>query len=424
MHITSFTIPSRPTARQPGFYAGCTRDDFLSILYPHGRETATPAPLSVPASNGAKPKRKRLGGLVKSVSGLFRKRDKSKPKEPNTLVAEPISSTTELRTAGLMFDASEELDGGRYQAGAGLGSGSESADALNELIDAHSDSDLGSRSDSSDSIAWSLLPEFPQPPAGLTAPVPSTGRPNRPRTAAGFVMPSPASVSGPLDSQSSSTSTRTKRGGSSSLWLFNHRPESGEYNRKSVSRRALDAIKTPRLRPLRLSEKVRAEASIKARETSVSPSLVPDVVVTAYEDSTQVVFRLADSDYEDSEPAEPGLLFPDYIREHYPTPRRFTELPRLTRSTSSWGMADLMAIAEDEEDEEEEEFQSRFSDSDSEPDFTSANDSGSSSQGSSPPLTPMSVEMRLSPAVFESAAGKSTSSFEVDDRDNAVGVAL
>ncbi|KAG8762714.1 hypothetical protein FRC12_008897 [Ceratobasidium sp. 428] len=423
MHITSFTIPSRPTARRPGFYSDCTRDDFLSILYPHGREATTPAPPSAPIPNGAKHRRKRLSGLVKSVSRMFRKGDKSKPKGPNTLVAEPISSTTELRTAGLMFDASEELDGDRCQAGAGLGSGSESADALNELIDAHSDSDLRSRFSSSDSIAWSLLPEFPQPPAGLTAPVPSTGRPNRPRAAAGLVMSRTASISELSGSQSSSTSTRTKRGGSSSLWLFKHRPESGEYNRMSVFRRALDAIKTPRLRPLRLSEKVRADASTQARESSVSPSsLVPDVVVTAYEDSTKVVVRLADSDYEDSEPAQPDLLFPDYIREHYPTPRRFTELPRLTRSTNSWGMADLMAIAEDEEDEEEE-LQSRFSDSDSEPDFTSANDSGSS-QDSSPPLTPMSVDMPLSPAIFESATGKSSSRYEVDDRDNAVGVAL
>ncbi|KAG8695230.1 hypothetical protein FRC09_009286 [Ceratobasidium sp. 395] len=424
MHTTAFPIPPRPTTPRPGFYSGCTRDEFLSILYPHGREPATPAPPSAPTPNDAKPRRKKLGGLLKSVSRLFRKGDKSKSKGTNTLLAEPMSSTTELRTTGLMFDASEELDGGGCQASAGLRSGSESADALNELIGAHSDSDLGSRFDSSDSIAWSLLPEFPQPPTGLTAPFPSTGRPNRPRMAAGLVISRPASISEPSGSQNSSTSTRTKRSGSS-LWLFKRRPESGEYNRMSVFRRALDAIKTPRLRPLRLSEKVRAEASIKAQEASVSPSLVPDVVVTAYEDSTQIVFRLADSDYEDSEPAEPDLLFPDYIREHYPTPRRFTELPRLTRSTSSWGMADLMAIAEDEEDEEEEEFQSRFSDSDSEPDFTSANDSGSSSQDSSPPLTPMSVEMPLPPAVFEStAASKSSSRYEVDDGDNAVGVAL
>ncbi|KAG8716051.1 hypothetical protein FRC09_016087 [Ceratobasidium sp. 395] len=65
-----------------------------------------------------------------------------------------------------------------------------------------------------------------------------------------------------------------------------------------------------------------------------------------------------------------------------------------------------MAIAEDEEEEEDEEYQSR-----------------SSSQDSSPPLTPMSAEMPLPPAVFASA-GKSTLSYEVDDRDNAIGVAL
>ncbi|KAG8713258.1 hypothetical protein FRC09_018925 [Ceratobasidium sp. 395] len=152
MHTTAFTIPPCPTTPRPGFYYGCTRDDLMSILYPHGREATTPTLPSVPTSDDAKPKRKKLGGLVKNVSSLFRKGNKSKPKGPNTLVAEPISSTTELRTSGLMFDASEELDGGRCQASVELGSGSESADALNKLIDAHSELDFGSRFGSSDSI--------------------------------------------------------------------------------------------------------------------------------------------------------------------------------------------------------------------------------------------------------------------------------
>ncbi|KAG8713259.1 hypothetical protein FRC09_018926 [Ceratobasidium sp. 395] len=228
-------------------------------------------------------------------------------------------------------------------------------------------------------------------------------------------------------------SSRPKRSALSSLWFFKRRSESGEYNRRSVFGRALDAIKIRRLpRRLNLSEKVKALAlnqikvgSAKAtqvRGTSILPtSPVPDLIVAAYEDSTRVVFRLEDSGCQDSEPVEPGLLFPDYIRENYWTDRWFTELSRLTLSMSDWN-TNLMAIAEDE-DEEDEGYQSRFSDSDSEPDLTAANDSGSSPQDSSPPLTPMSAEMPLPPAVFASA-GKSTLSYEVDDRDNAIGVAL
>ncbi|KAG8723474.1 hypothetical protein FRC09_003188 [Ceratobasidium sp. 395] len=416
---------------RPGFYSGCTRDDLMSILYPHGREATTSAPPSVPTSNGAKPKRKRLGGLIKSVSRMFRKGNKSKSKGPNTLVVEPISSTTELWTAELMFDASEELDGGGYQANAGLGSGSESADPLSELINAHSDSDPGSRSGSSDSIPWSLLPDFPSVSSTLTAPIPVSGRPNRPKTGTRLALS--RSVSEPSGTQIFSTDTRPKRGGWSSVWFFKHRPESGECNRKSLFWRALDVIKTRRLRPLRLSQKAKAEAlnsldlgpakAIPVHEISILPvPPVPDVIVTAYEDSTRVVFRLEDSGYQDSEPVEPSLLFPDYIRENYPTVRRFAELPRLTLSMSDWSTS-LMAITEDEEDEGDEGYESRFSDSDSEPDLTSANDSGSSSDESSSPLTPMSGEMPLPPTVFASA-GMSTSSYEVGNRDNAIDVSL
>ncbi|KAG8683482.1 hypothetical protein FRC09_016059 [Ceratobasidium sp. 395] len=433
MHTTAFTIPPRPTTPRPGFYSGCTRDDLMSILYPHGREVTTLTTPSTPTSNDTKSKRKKLGGLAKSVSRLFRKGDKNKSKGPNTLVAESISSTTELKIDGVIFDAGEELDGTGYQAGVGLGSRSESADALHELIEAHSDSDSGSRFGSSDSIPWSLLPEFPNVPPTMSAPIPVSGRPDRPGTGTGNDVSSPGSISEPSSSRSFSTDIRTKRSALSYLWLFKHRPESGECNRKSMFRRALDVIKARTLRPLRLSKKVKTKASTpvkfspaeetQVQDTCVPPaSPVPDVIVTAYEDITRVVVRLEDSDYQDSEPVEPGLLFPDYIRDNYPTARRFTELPRLTLSMSDWNTS-LMAIAEDEEDEEDEEYQSRFSDSDSEPDFTSANDSGSSSEDSSPPLTPMLAEMPLPPAVFASA-GKLASSHEVNDRDSAVGVAL
>ncbi|KAG8725414.1 hypothetical protein FRC09_020420 [Ceratobasidium sp. 395] len=211
LHITSFAVPPRPTTQRLGFYAGCTRDDLMSILYPQGREATTSALPSVPTPNGAKPRRKKLSALVKSVSGLFRKSEKNKLKGPNTLVAESISSTTELRTAELMFDASEELDGGEHQASAELRGGSESADTLNELIDAHSESDLGSRFGSSDSIAWSLFPRFPDPPVGLTAPVPFTGRPNRPMTGTEDAVSGSASTIASSDLQGFSTDTRTKR---------------------------------------------------------------------------------------------------------------------------------------------------------------------------------------------------------------------
>ncbi|KAG8755770.1 hypothetical protein FRC12_010784 [Ceratobasidium sp. 428] len=426
MHTTAFTAPPRPTTSRPGFYSGCTRDDFMSILYPHGREATTPTTPSAPTLNDTKPKRKKLGGLAKSVSRLFRKGDKNKSKGPNTLVAEPISSTTELKIAGVIFDASEELDGTGYQAGVGLGGGSESADAPNELIDAHSDSDLGSRFDSSDSIAWSLLPRFPNPPASLTASVPATGRPNRPGTGTGNVVSSPGSTSEPSSSRCFSADIRTKRSALSSLWLFKHRPE--RWRRMQPQERVQAGIgrhqdsEITATTPEREGQGQGVEPSqVQPGRGNPSPGYLRSPV-TAYEDSTRVVVRLEDSDYQDSEPVEPGLLFPDYIRENYPTARQFTELPRLTLSMSDWNTS-LMAIAEDEEDEEDEGYQSRFSDSDSEPDLTSANDSGSSSEDSSPPLTPMSAEMPLPPAVFASA-GKLASSHEVNDRDNAVGVAM
>ncbi|KAG8719189.1 hypothetical protein FRC09_011500 [Ceratobasidium sp. 395] len=365
-------------------------------------------------------------------SGLFRKGDKSKSKGPNMLVAESISSTTGLKTAGVMFDASEELDGGEHQASVGLGGGSEFADALNELIDAHSDSNLGSRFGSSDSIACSLLPRFSRPPTGLTVPVPSTGRPNRPMIGTEDVVSSPASTSESSGLRSISKDIGAKRGRWSSVWFFKHRPESAKLSRNSFLRRAFGVIKGRTLRPLCPSENVKTEASNQVefgptkatyvQDISILPtSPVPDVVVTAYEDSTRVIVRLEDSEYLESEPAQPDLLFPDYIRENFPTERRFTELPRLTLSLSDWN-TNLMAITEDEEGEEDEGYQSWFSDSDSEPDFALANDSGSSSDDSSPPLTPMLAETPLPPAVFASA-GKSISSYDVDDRDNAFGVA-
>ncbi|KAG8725415.1 hypothetical protein FRC09_020421 [Ceratobasidium sp. 395] len=194
-------------------------------------------------------------------------------------------------------------------------------------------------------------------------------------------------------------------------------PYSGECNRKSLFRRALEVIKAQRLQPFRLSEKAEAKAS---NQTQFGPTKTTQVQETSVPPVSPFP-TLEDSNYLDSEPVELGLLFPDYIREHYPTVRRFTGLPRLTLSMSDWNTR-LMAIAEDE-GAEDEGYQSRFSDPDSEPDFTSVNDSGSSSRDSSPPLTPMSGQMPLPPAFFVSA-GKLTSSYEVNDRDNAAGVAL
>ncbi|KAG8790896.1 hypothetical protein FRC12_010734 [Ceratobasidium sp. 428] len=296
----------------------------MSILYPHGREATTPTLPSVPTSDDAKPKRKKLGGLVKSVSSLFRKGNKSKPKGPNTLVAEPISSTTELKTARLMFDASEKLDGDRYRASAGLGNGSESADALNELIDAHSESDLGSRFGSSDSFRWTLQsPKNRNRACRLQSSLDqlALGYPNlldghscqAQRMVIYMVL------------QASATELNVRC--TSHFVIL----PSGEYNCRSVFRRALDVIKTRTVRPIRPSEKVKVEVpnpvdfgSAKAtqvQDTSVLPTFpVPDAVVTAHEDSTKVVVRLEDSDYQDSEPIKPSLLLPEYIPENSQPP--------------------------------------------------------------------------------------------------------
>ncbi|KAG9126119.1 hypothetical protein FRC07_004799 [Ceratobasidium sp. 392] len=452
MRIIYPTIPPTPAIPRRGFYAGCTRDELVSILYPHGRDSTAPtlpSPSSVPRSTELK--RKRLGGLVKSVSKLFQKDKANKLNEPGTLVAKPLSSADDLRSSGVMFDASEELDGVKFKASAGLGNGSESAEALSELIDAHSEPDQAEESSlaTTDSFSFAeLLAKFPPIPDKPPVLVLLDDFPDVPVAAAkdepvvSDPVPSTPSTSQPVDTRCPSTDVHTRPSASSSVWFFKQQPErrvtpimSGESNRKSVFRRMLDVIQTRRVRPLRLAEKVKAEAlnqvkpgsanATQVQESSVpTQPPIPDLIVTDHEDETQVVIRIDGWEYEDpAEPIEPELLFPNYVRERYPGNRQFADLPRLTLSTSGW---DLNLQVIDEEEEEEERCQSWFSDSDSEQDYSEANDSGSSSRESTPPMTPVSVDMPLNASAFGGAVKSTSAEVEAggDSRVDAVGIAL
>ncbi|KAG9123734.1 hypothetical protein FRC07_014122 [Ceratobasidium sp. 392] len=442
MHIIHPIIPPTQTIPRRGFYAGCTRDELVSILYPYGRDSTAPtlpSPPSVSKSGGTK--RKRLGGLVKSVSKLFRKDKANKLKEPGTLVAKPLGSADDLRSSGVMFDASEELDGARFKASTGLGSRSESAEALSELIDVHSEPNQAEESSltTTDSFNFAeLMAKFPPIPDKPPVLVLLDDLPDDPvvvtedKPIVSDSAPSTPSTSGSVDTNGSSADVQTRPSASSSVWFFKQRPESGESNRRSVFRRMLDVIQTRRVRPLRLAEKIKAETSNKVESgpantgqvqgvPASAPLPIPDLIVSAYEDETQVVIRIEDWGSED--PTEPELLFPNYVRERYPGNRQFADLPRLSLSTSGWDL-NLHAIDEEEE-EEEERCQSWFSDSDSEQDYSEANDSGPSSRESTPPMTPVSVDMPLNASAFRGTAKSASAGVEGgSDRVDAVGIAL
>ncbi|KAG8724196.1 hypothetical protein FRC09_020857 [Ceratobasidium sp. 395] len=385
-----------------------------------------------PTSNDIKPKRKKLDGLLKGMSRLFRKGKKNKSKGPSTLVPDSQLSATELKTSNMMFDTSEEIDEAGYKASVESGSRSEPTNALSQLIDAHSDSNIGSNLVSDSEFRSYILAKFPPLPATPLPPDPLAGlfASDSSLTVTEIAVPNQISTSESLSFQSSLSNAYTRHSASSAQRFFKQRPDrSREHDRETISRPELDIIQTRRLQPRPLSKEAGVEVSSRASSTPINMaqvhvpvrSPVPHLIITAYE-STKVMPRLEDLEYQDSEPVEPGLLFPEYIREHYPTHHRFRVLPHLTMSTSDWNLI-LASIARNEENEKDEGCQSQFSASNSEPDIILANDSGSSFHDSSPPLTPMSVDMPLSPAVFGFSA-KSTSPHKVGDRSKALGVAL
>ncbi|KAG9095637.1 hypothetical protein FRC06_009588 [Ceratobasidium sp. 370] len=445
--VSSANVSKSATPR-PGFYAGCTREELVSILYPLGRESTVPTGPSLPTSHRAASKRNRLGGLVKSVTGLFRKGKafKFKSKETTSTIAKPLPAVAELRSSGVMFDASEELDRCAYHAIAGLGSSLESSDALNELIDAHSDrdpgSDLGSDSDSFSSLA-DIIAKFPAVPTTFSSTrAPRVGRPGCSSDILdGFVIGGRVvSVNRSAGPRQDSVSNNTRRSAAPSVPFFERRPSSGEFNRIDVFKQVSAAIQKRRIRPLRLMSKVKESTAPGPSEVSLAPvqtrptqrcsaaalQLVPDLVVTNHDDSTTVVVGLD----EDQEPADhilPGLLFPGYVRRHYPGDGQLAGPPHLTLSTNGWNIS-LQAI--DEEDEET--VDSCFPDDDSEPDLELVSDSGLSSPESTPPTTPTTVDTPLLAPTTVGVASKFTHTknwMVVDDdmdenRDDAVGIAL
>ncbi|KAG9087184.1 hypothetical protein FS749_003092 [Ceratobasidium sp. UAMH 11750] len=431
MHNTPANVP-KPTAPRSSLYAGCTRDEIVSILYPFGREsTATPAP-PLPGLQRPGSRRNGLGGLVKTVSGLFRKGKTDKSKGTTSDNIKPLSSVAGLRPSGVMFDASEEFDNFGRRGTGGLGSGSELANVSGEVIDAHSDRDVSPGSFSS---FGDILIKF------LDAPNPSPVSTQHPVSSS--IISDAFVIGGRLVSVDRSTGPRQDsiydkaQSSTTPASFFESRPPSGEFNRMAVFKRASAVIQKRRIRPLRLVSKLRESmilgsdkvnpASVQAHSIQESPtsslSPVPDLIVTNYDDSTAVVVKL-DEDRESEDYVTPGCLYPDYVRERYPGAGQFADTPRLTLSTGGWNLS-LQAVGE----EDEEADDSSWSD-DSESDPALASPSGSSSPGSSPPTTPTSADMPLISTTAACASPKPTSSksWAVIDEDevgdDAIGIAL
>ncbi|KAG8708770.1 hypothetical protein FRC08_018719 [Ceratobasidium sp. 394] len=213
-----------------GFYAGCTRDDLVSILYPFGRESMLSIGPSLSASHRAESKRNRLGGMVRSVSGLFR-RDKTNKLKGTASTVEPLSPPVGLRFLGALFDASQEFDGERskYQGVARLASGSGPADVLNELIDAYSNREPGSNlgSDSSSNLA-DILAKFPVVPASSSVPAPRVGHLGCSSDIPGGLVVGGrvVSVNRSADPHQDSVSNNTRLIPASSVPFFERRPSS------------------------------------------------------------------------------------------------------------------------------------------------------------------------------------------------------
>ncbi|KAG9088827.1 hypothetical protein FS749_001835 [Ceratobasidium sp. UAMH 11750] len=421
----------KPTAPRSGFYAGCTWDEIVSISYPFGRESmATTAP-PLPGLQHTGSKRNRLGGLVKSMTRLFRKDKTNKFKGTTSNDIKPLSSALGLKSSEVMFNASEFDSFGR-QGIAGLGSGSESANALGKLIDAHLDWDVGP----SNFLIFSDIPsEFPNPPASspisAQRPVPSS------KVSDGFVIGGGlVSVDRSAEPNQDSVYDGAQRSTLPPVLFFESHPPSGEFNHPDVFKH-----------------------------------------VSAH----TVVVKL-DEDQEPADYVTPGFLFPDYVRQRYPGAGQFAGTPRLTLSTSDWNIS-LQAIGEEDEEaadsyspndsesalklagdgyvrhryqdnglyadvprlthstsgwninlqvigKEDEEAVDSYPSNDSESEPGPASDSGLSSPESTPPATPASANMSLLSPTTTSVSQKPTPSngWAVIDEDevgdDAIGIAL
>ncbi|KAG9078775.1 hypothetical protein FS749_009166 [Ceratobasidium sp. UAMH 11750] len=167
MHNTPTNVP-KPTTPRPSFHVGLTRDKVMSTLRPFGRKSTTSTTPPVPDLHHTDSKRNRLGGLVKSMAGAFQKDKAEKFKGSTSNNIKPLSPVTGIQPAAATFDASKEFDNFGRQGTAGLGSGSESANVSGELIDAHSDRDLGLGSFSSFA---DILAGFPD--VSTSSPIPA-----------------------------------------------------------------------------------------------------------------------------------------------------------------------------------------------------------------------------------------------------------
>ncbi|KAG8695869.1 hypothetical protein FRC08_007515 [Ceratobasidium sp. 394] len=364
MHNMPANVP-KPTTPRPSFHTGYTRDKVMSTLRPFGRKpTASTAP-PVPDLHRVHSNRDQLGGLAKSVTGLFRKDKTDVFKGTASNNIKPLSPGFDLNPSGVAFDASEKLNAFGRQETAGLGSGSESADALNELIDVHSGRDLGLDSLSS---LGDILAEFLDVP---TSPPVSTQYANR------LVSPSEVSdrfviggkvisVDGSAGPCQGSVPNKTRRSETPPALFFERRPLSGEFNRMAVFKRVSAMIQKPHIRPLRLASKLResvipgsnnvnpAPVQVHPMQESPVSSLppIPDLIVTNYDDSTTIVVKL-DEDEEPTECIDPGFLYPGYVRERYPGVDQYTDASYLTLSTDDWDVG-LQAIEEEDEEVDEE----------------------------------------------------------------------
>ncbi|KAG8720439.1 hypothetical protein FRC08_000238 [Ceratobasidium sp. 394] len=357
MHNMTTNVP-KPTTPRPSLYA---RDKVMSTLRPFGRKSTASTTPPVPDLQRADSKRNRLGRLVKSVAGAFQKDKADKFKGSTSNNIKPLSPITGLRPSGATFDASGEFDKFGLQETAELGSGSESADASHELIDAHSNRDLSIGSFSSFGDILAGFPNVPTPSPISALPADRLVSPSE--VSEGFVIDGKVtSVDESAGPRQDSVSDKTRRN-ATPVSFFERRPLSGEFNRMAVFKRASGMIQKPHIRPLRLRSKFR-ESNMMPGSNNVNPTPVqvhpmqespvsslppiPDLIVTNYDDSTTIVVKL-DEDEEPTEDIDPEFLYPGYVRERYPGDDQYADASYLTLPTDDWD-AGLETIEEEDEE--------------------------------------------------------------------------
>ncbi|KAG9077649.1 hypothetical protein FS749_010438, partial [Ceratobasidium sp. UAMH 11750] len=359
LHNMPASVP-KPTAPRSSFHVGHTRDKAMSSLRPFGRKSTASTTPPIPDLQRADSKRNRLGGLVKSVAEAFQKDKAEKFERITSNNIKPLSPGFDLNPSGVAFDASEKFDKFGGQGTAGLESGSESAEALDELIAAHSDRDLGIGSFSS---FGDILAGFLDVPTSSPTSTQYADRLVSPSEVSdGFVIDGKViSADGSARPHQDSESDKTKRD-VTPMSFFEGRPLSGEFNRMAVFKRVSAMIQKPHIRPLRLASKLRESmipgsnnvnpAPVQVHPMQESPAFtlppIPDLIVTNYDDSTTIVVKL-DEDEEPTEYIDPGFLYPGYVRERYPGVDQYADTSCLTLSTGDWDVG-LQAIEEEGEE--------------------------------------------------------------------------